>query len=154
MKVVEEFFRAHKIIFLLFAVIVSPFALVWSIVYGLIIGIIGPTVDIFEIIRNRTYQDVRMALKYPGWKATFYKTTCLKAMDDNHQRMQEIRKAFEEGRAKAPGPVGYLIRNTLAFMLYYPVFLIWGVATGPLRAFAEYLKWGYKVWTGCWFVSI
>ncbi|KAF0133714.1 MAG: hypothetical protein FD145_1173 [Candidatus Saganbacteria bacterium] len=151
---IETFFRSHKIIFLFYAVVASPFMLVWAVVYGLIIGVIGPTVDIFEIIRNRTYQDVRTVLKYPGWKAEFYKISSLKAMDNMPEKMRENRKAFEEGRKKAPEPIGYLLRNIAAFSIYYPAFLIWGIITGPIRAFAEYLKWCYKVWTGQWYVPI
>ena len=148
MDTIEKFFRAHKIIFLCFAVLISPLALVWAVIYGLIIGIIGPTVDVYEIIRNKIYGDVRGVLKYPKWKAEDYKRKVMAAENKNFEEIQAVEREFEEGRRKPLGIVGYIIRDIFVFILYYPFLLLWGIMTGPIRAFLEYLKWCYRVWTG------
>lgn len=139
----------NKPAFIIFIILSFPFALAWSLIYGLIIGIIGSTVDVYETIRDKVYQDIRGALKYPGWRTEVYERLHLKAAEDSRGRIpEEARRAVEKGKIKPPSIIGSIILHTCVFILYYPFLLIWGIATGPIRAFFEYYKWGYKTWTG------
>ncbi|MFH1762481.1 MAG: hypothetical protein ABIA63_15385, partial [bacterium] len=143
-----SFLARNKPVLVVFIILASPFALAWAFIYGLIIGIIGPTVDIYEIIKNRTYNDVRTVLKYPRWRAKVHKILSLKSAQDEKGRIpEEERKRIE--KSKPPGVFGYIFQNTFVFgIVYYPFLLIWGIITGPIRAFLECYKWCYTIWAG------
>ncbi|MDI6731474.1 MAG: hypothetical protein QME05_02695 [Candidatus Margulisbacteria bacterium] len=148
MSTIDNFLSTHKVIFIVFAILILPFVLVWSLVYGVIVGIIGITVDRFESVRKYIRQDAIELLKYPKWKEECWKAACLRGIDMAEQR-KEVERAFAEKRKKAPGMIGRIIQDILIFgIMLYPLLLIWGILIGPIRAFLECYKWCYKTWYG------
>ncbi|MFA5894003.1 MAG: hypothetical protein WC903_08605 [Candidatus Margulisiibacteriota bacterium] len=148
MKSIESFLAPHKAIFILFIILTLPFVLAWSLIYGLIIGIIGITVDRWETVRKYVRQDAIELLKYPKWKEDAWKAAYLRGINMAEQR-REAERAFAEKRKKVPGMIGHIIQDILIFgIILYPPLLIWGILAGPIRAFLEYFKWCYKTWHG------
>ncbi|MBU0573486.1 MAG: hypothetical protein KKH83_03300 [Candidatus Margulisbacteria bacterium] len=138
----------RKTFLVIFYLISLPIVLPWCLVYGVIIGIIGITVDRYEFVRTAIRRDARATLKYRKWQAEKHKEASLRCIDDKTKRM-EAETAYKEGRKKTPGVIGYTITNIIVFgIIFYPPLLIWGAVTGPVRAFIEFNKWIYKLWTG------
>ena len=150
MNSVERFFSAHKIIFILFSILSLPFVLAWSLLYGIIVGSIGITVDRYEHMRDNIRSHVISILKYPKWQAEKWKASALRSMEIlslAEEQKRERKRAIEEGRERAPGMLNYIVTDIIIFgILPYPFFLVWGIIAGPVRALLNYSKWWYLDW--------
>lgn len=149
MSSVDNFFSTNKVIFIVFAILILPLVLVWSLVYGVIIGVIGITVDRYEYIRDVIMRRTAIEyLKYREWRVKNWQEAYLKGVD----RIEEIKadeRAFAVGEKKVPSMGWMMWQEVLVFgIIFYPFMLVWGVITGPIRAFIEYYKWCYKTWYG------
>ncbi|KAF0133869.1 MAG: hypothetical protein FD145_1079 [Candidatus Saganbacteria bacterium] len=134
--------------FIIFAVAILPIVLAWCLFYGVIIGIVGITVDRYEYVRKIIKQDVICRIKYPSWQKEKWEASLL-GNTNNAKERNELETAIKEGRRKPPGMLGDIIINILLFsIIFYPFLLIWGIVTGPIRAGIEYYKWCYKTING------
>jgi hypothetical protein len=148
MTSIENYFSTHKLIFILFSVITLPIVLLWSLIYGVVIGIIGITVDRYETLKKIVRRQAIESLKYPRWNAKKYREIYLGAIDDPRMRV-EAAEAFKRNKVRPPATVWQIITDVFIFgLVFYPFLLVWGILTGPVRAFLEYWKWCYKVWFG------
>ena len=148
MNSLEQFFHSHKALFVIFTIIALPLVLLWSLLYGVVVGIIGITIDRWEVIQRILCRNALETLKYPIWNAKkaqegYLRT--LSSVDDMFVAQQE----FQVGRKKVAGPISETFWDLLIFgVALYPFLLVWGIATGPVRAFLDIFKWWYEVWFG------
>lgn len=142
----EKLLSANKALLIILTVAASPFILAWCLIYGFIVGIIGITVDRFEYVRGILRQDAISLLKYPKWSAQKHLEAHLKSIDNPDERAK-TEWDYKTGQKKAPSMTAEILTDVLIFgILDYPLFLIWGIVTGPIRTLIEFWKWWMKIW--------
>ena len=101
MASIEKYFSTHKLIFIIFSVLTLPIVLLWSLIYGVIIGIIGITVDRYETLRKIIRREAIESVKYPRWNAKKYREIYLGAINDPRMRA-EAEEAFKRKKISPP----------------------------------------------------
>ena len=145
MNRIEEFFLAHKIVFVLLTILTLPILLIWFLIYGIIIGIVGITIDHYENIRYAIKRDVIELLKYPKWREKHHRLKYLSGIDNKKER-ERAEMDFMEGRLKVGGMGGATIGMIIYGIFTYPLMLIWGIIAGPVMALEEAIKWWGRIW--------
>lgn len=146
MNQIENFLSSNRAIFIILTIFLLPLAFLWSLVYGVIIGIIGSTVDCYEKIRNTIRRDVMEYLKYRKWRDEKFRENYLSQIRDERERFA-AEQAIEKGKKKSYHVFVSVPALVLLGIGLYPFLLVWGIATGPIRAFFECIKGWSKVWT-------
>lgn len=118
------------------AAITFPFIIVWSLVCGVIIGIIGSTVNFFQVQRREIREEIVAITKYPGWREDQFKNQSLYFAEKGEQRAR-LESEFQEGK-KAPRMIRFiLIQIVLGSIIFYPYLLIRGIVMGPFLAYNQ-----------------
>lgn len=143
----NQFLSANKFILIILVIVALPFVLIWSLIYGFIIGLIGGAVDCFENTRDVAKRVRWESLKYSKWSGMEYQKS-QGNIPASVSEKEYIEKALREGRLKAPGATGQVIPQYILGICSFPFLLIWGAVTGPVRAFLLFIDWCDKVWKG------
>ncbi|OGC03927.1 hypothetical protein A2276_04845 [candidate division WOR-1 bacterium RIFOXYA12_FULL_43_27] len=131
-----------KLLIALFIVLTFPLVLIWALVYGIIIGIIGITVDRIETVIDLLKRDRIELLKYPKWRADLEKHIELNNAEDDETRRRITEKSAREKEWTPLRILGSFLLHILIFgICFYPPLLIWGILTGPIRALIEWWRW-------------
>ena len=143
----DQLLAANKFVFVVFAIIALPFVLIWSLIYGFIVGLIGGAVDCVENTRSVVKRVRWEALKYSKWSGLEYQKS-LGNIPASASEKEFLEKALQEGRVKSPGISGQVFSQYVLGVCFFPFLLIWGAVTGPIRAFLLFLDWCGKIWAG------
>lgn len=142
----EQLLSANKTLLIILTIAASPLILSWCLLYGVIVGLIGITVDRFEYVAGVLRGDAISIIKYPKWSAQKHQEAQMRSLDNPDER-NKIEWAMKTGRVKSPRLSGEMLADILIFgFLYYPFLLIWGAVTGPVRSLIEFWKWYMKLW--------
>ena len=142
----EKFLSSNKPVFAVLYLAALPFALIWSIIYGIIIGIAGTTVERLEAVRRVNQSDRIESLKYPKWKSRKYQQLRLDRIEDKNQRA-EAEMQYASGKLSTPTLFGYYLQNIILYgIIFYPAFLLYGIIVGPFRAFFAWQNKCGKIW--------
>ena len=129
-------FSSASFTYKILAVIAFPFIIVWSLVCGVIIGIIGSTVNFFQVQRREIREEIVAITKYPGWREDQFKNQSLYFAEKDGEKAR-LQYEFMEGK-KAPRMIRFiLIQIVLGSIIFYPYLLIRGIVMGPFLAYNQ-----------------
>lgn len=131
----DQFLSANKALFIILSILALPFILVWSLIYGVVIGLVGMTVNTYETARTAIRQESIIMLKYPIWRQKEYDIS----------QGKDLKNPYKE-TMRAPGRMASIILQFFVSVMLYPFLLVWGVIIGPVRAFIEVINWWLKIW--------
>jgi len=126
-------FSSASLAFKIFAILAFPLIIVWSLVSGIIIGIIGSTVNFFQVQRREIKEEIIAITKYPGWREDEFKNQSLYFAEKDTEKAR-LQYEFREGK-KAPRMVKFIfIQMILGSIIFYPYLLFRGILLGPVFA--------------------
>ncbi|MFC1616776.1 hypothetical protein ACFL2K_00990 [Candidatus Margulisiibacteriota bacterium] len=128
----------NKLLITLTAIIYIPVALIFCIVYGVFVGVIGTIIGTFEDWKKL------VTGAYHEWKF-FPKTAALSWWSVNNNVCEDRKKSekeriieeVKEGTRSGPHPISSVLVWTLYYVFLLIFRLIWAVLSGPFYAGME-----------------
>lgn len=122
-----------------FKIIAFPFIFLSSLIYGVIIGIIGSTVNFCEVQRQKIREEIAAITKYPKWREDEYKNRAL-FIGEQRKEKDVVESEFRRGR-RAPRMAEFiLLQMIIGSAIFFPFLFIRGIILGPILAYKQSYK--------------
>jgi len=122
--------------------ILTPLALVWSLVYGVLGGMFFKLLAVGEHLRAQNRLQIMTWKRYPQRSSRHYADSILE-QKMQHKNVNALIFAYHQVHSttdRSPFPVLPIFSNTLVALLWLPFALVSGAVQGPRIAYGNFRR--------------